>query len=205
MSRGSLRSDIKKLPGTRTVFRTPAGVAAVKGTVVDCIVGDDEKVELQADFGLLTHEISEKETSVDLSGGKRIKVSVSDKGVEARSLVGNVELKTRKVSTRLYEDSQIVTDIDRMSESVVLEVKNGDVKSKTKVGAFVVMDKGDKLKFSETGSGVALTVVSGEVMVHGVDGTAVKLGIGETTVVSTGNWLEPETPEGPEVMVPPDA
>lgn len=205
VTQGSLKSDIKKLPGMKTSFRTPSGVAAVKGTLVDCVVKEDNKIEIAADLGLLTHEIGETTTSVDLDKGRRLEIGFQKESgtVMSKSLIGDIDVKTKNLTTELKEKVEVETKVDNSSDKVTLGVIDGSAKTSTERGTQFLMDKGDEVDFVESATGTTATVVQGQVTIIDVTGSRSKLKMGETTVELPGYWLEPETPEGPEVMIPP--
>jgi len=205
VTEGSLKSDIKKLPGMRTSFRTPSGVAAVKGTLVDCVVKEDNKIEIGADLGLLTHEIGETTTSADLDKGRRLEIGFQKESgtVLSKSLIGDIDVKTKNLTTELKEKVEVETVVDNSSDKVRLGVVDGSAKTATERGTQFLMSQGDQVDFVESATGTTATVVQGQVTVIDVTGTRTKLKRGETTVELPGYWLEPETPEGPEVMIPP--
>jgi len=207
ITRGSLKSDIKKLPGMSTSFRTPAGVAAVKGTLVECVVREDNKIEIAADLGSLTHEIGETQTSADLDKGRRLELGFNKElgSVTAKSLVGEIDVRTKNLSTSLRESVEVETRVEAVSEKISLGVLGGTAKTKTDRGTEFIMDKGDEVDFVESATGTTVTVVSGQVTVIDQDGSRMNIKKGETAVELPGLWLEPETPEGPEVMLPPGA
>jgi len=205
VTEGALKSDIKKLPGMKTSFRTPAGVAAVKGTIVDCVVKEGNKVEVAADLGLLTHEVGETQTSADLDKGRRLEIGFNREtnSVSSKSLVGDIGVKTKNLTTELKEKVEVETQVDNASDKVSLGVLAGSAATETDRGTKYLMDKGDKVDFVESATGTTATVVHGHVTVIDVTGVRSKLKKGETSVELPGFWLEPETPEGPEVMVQP--
>jgi len=205
VTQGSLKSDIKKLPGMKTSFRTPSGVAAVKGTLVDCVVKEDNKIEIAADLGLLTHEIGETTTSVDLDKGRRLEIGFQKESgtVMSKSLIGDIDVKTKNLTTELKEKVEVETKVDNSSDKVTLGVIDGSAKTSTERGTQFLMDKGDEVDFVESATGTTATVGQGQVTIIDVTGSRSKLKRGETTVELPGYWLEPETPEGPEVMIPP--
>lgn len=202
---GGLRSDIKKVPGVKTNFRTPAGVAAVKGTLVECVVKSENKIEIAADLGLLTHEVGATETAADLDRGRRLELSWHKETgtIEAKSLKGDIEVLTKNLSTELKQDVKIRTRLDSVSDNLSLSVIDGEATTRTERGTSVVLDQGDAVDFVQTGSGTSITVIEGTVTVIDARGGRFSAKAGETVVEMPGMWLEPETPEGPEVMIPP--
>ena len=205
VSQGSLKSDIKKLPGQRTMFRTPAGVAAVKGTLVDLDVKSESRIEISADLGLLTHQIGETETSADIEKGKKLSIGFekASNTVSTKSLVGMIDVRTKNLTTSLKQDVEVASQVDKSSDKVTLGVVNGVAQTRTTRGTQVLMEKGDGVDFVQSAMGTTVTVVTGQITVIDSNGVRTKIEAGETAVELPGLWQEPETPEGFEVMIPP--
>ncbi|MDA1139237.1 MAG: FecR family protein [Planctomycetota bacterium] len=207
VSQGSLKSDIKKLPGQRTMFRTPAGVAAVKGTLVDLEVKSDSKIEISADLGLLTHQVGETETSADIEKGQKLSIGFekASNTISAKSLVGMIDVKTKNLTTSLEQDVEVSSQVDKSSDKVTLEVQSGIARTRTTRGTQVMMSQDDRVDFVQSATGTTVTVVTGQITVIDSNGVRTKIEAGETAVELPGLWQEPETPEGFEVMIPPGA
>mgnify|MGYP002634844018 CR=1 FL=1 len=199
ISEGSLTSDIKKISGSRTTFRTPSGIAAVKGTVVDIEVKTDDSVDLSADLGMLTYKIDTEKLSTDINNGNKISVKQYDDGVSTKSIVGTIKIKIDNLISKLTQDDNIKSSTN--NDKISIGVIKGNPETTTLRDSRIQMSKGDEVEFVQSAMGMTVTVITGQVIMVYSDGSRYKLDKGETSVEKSGIWSEPETPEGNEVQI----
>ncbi|MDA0841417.1 MAG: FecR family protein [Planctomycetota bacterium] len=201
LQQGSFKSDVKKYPGQRTTFKTPSGVAAVKGTLVDCDLLAEGGIRLAADLGMLTHQIPSMRFAMDLSQNRcaMVKFDKTENRSDVLSVRGELVIEVADVIARVEQGEGVSLKYDDHSGIVSVNdiIMNAQA---NKPDASFLLDAGDGMEFLETGTGYTATITKGAVTVRTSQGVRAVLEKGETLFQSR-TWLEPETPEGTEVML----
>jgi hypothetical protein len=198
---GSLRSDVKKYPGQRTTFKTPAGVAAVKGTLVDCALLAENEIRIAADLGLLTHQIPSMRLAMDLSQNRSatVRYNKTENRAKVMSVRGDLSIEIADVITKVEQGKGVSLKYDDRSGIVSVNDVIVNAEANTPDAAFL-LDTGDGLDFLATGNGYTATITEGVVTVRTMHGAQAILRKGETLFQSR-RWLEPETPEGTQLLL----
>jgi len=201
LQQGSIKSDVKKIPGQRTTFNTPAGVAAVKGTLVNCVLLAKDEIRISADLGLLTHQIPSMRFAMDLSQDRcaKVKFDKSENQADVLSVRGDLIIEVADVVAKVEEGKGVSLRYDAHSGIVSLNevIKNAQA---NKPDVAFIMDTGDGMDFLATGTGYTATITAGDVAVRNAHGAQTVLKKGDT-LFSSRKWLEPETPEGVELQL----
>jgi hypothetical protein len=178
---GSIKSDVKKYPGQKTTFHTPAGVAAVKGTLVECDLLSEDQIRLAADLGSLTHQIPSMRFAMELSRNRcaTVKFNKSDNQANVLSVRGNLAIEIADVIAKFGEGRGVSLKYD--DRSGIVSMNNVITKAEAiKPDAKFLMSTGDGIDFLATGTGYTVTITKGAVAVRTLNGTQVVLKEGET-------------------------